>query len=111
MWSCVIPGTDRPHAFMGLLGKVPFGTAIWSTWSAFELGPYLNRTRGNEWNGSKWIRIRSEKFRSKVVGELLLFFFWFFAHLLGRCLLRNFGASVPMGTSLLEMQGPNGGVQ
>jgi len=40
-----------------------------------------------------------------VIGALLLLFYCFLAHLLGRCLLRSFRASVPNGTGLVETQG------
>ena len=43
---------------MGLLGTLPFGTynSI-PNGSTCELGPNWNRTRGNGWSGSKWVRL------------------------------------------------------
>ena len=43
--------------------------------------------------------------RSKVISLLLQLFYCFLAHLLGRCLLGNFLASVPNKAGFMEMHG------
>ena len=46
-----------------------------------------------------------DKVRRKVIGALLLLFYSFPAHLLGRCLPHSFIASASNGTDLVETQG------
>ena len=61
-----IPGMERPRVPMGLLETVPFWTANrLQNWSAFELDPKWNRTHGNEWAGSNWVLIGSERSSKK----------------------------------------------
>ena len=97
-------GTHRPHVSTGLLGAIIFGPVyllqmgLHSKWA--PIGTALVEPGGMLSYGSGYEVIEVQR---KVIGMLLLFY-RFRVHLLGRCLLRSFRALVPNVTGLVDAQ-------